>query len=554
MKFLHPLRSLAPDLIAALTLLGLLLPEAVAYASIAELPPQAGIMALLVGLLSYALIGNSRFAIVSATSSSAAVLAVATSSLADGDAGLRTAYAMALVLTTGVFFILAASARLGRLTDFIARPVLQGFSFGLALVIVVRQWAEVVGIHLHSGPAILQLPYLLKEIEHWNVFGVLLALFSLIFLQIARGRWPGGLLLVIVSIAASFWLDFAALNIRQVGTVHLQMPTWELPHLAREEWAQVAELALAMLMVLYAESYSAIRGAASAHGDKISPNRDLFALGVANLFSAACQGLAVGAGFSATAANQAAGARSRWAGAIAALLVASALYFVLPLLARIAQPVLAAIVIDALAHNLHWRQFVPYFVWRRDRIISIVAVLAVLLLGVLHGLVAAVAVSMLLLLHQIGKSNLVQLGRLQDSHDFVDLAQYPDAKTIPGLLILRPDEPLFFANAERILNHAKHLVRASGPQLRQVVFSLEESPDLDSSSVQALLQFAQFLRARGQQLVFARLKSAAREVLQASGIAGLHEESVLSVDMVVAAWQRREAAHVSSKIEGEQHS
>ncbi len=539
MKLLASLRSLAPDFVAALSLLGLLLPEAVAYAGIAELPPQAGIMALLAGLACYALLGNSRFAIVSATSSSAAVLAVATTTLADGNAALRAGFAMAIVAATGVFFIIAASAKLGRLTDFIARPVLQGFSFGLALVIVLRQWAEVVGVHLHSGPTLLNLPYLLSEFAHWNGYGVLMALGGLLFLHVARGRWPGGLLLVIASIVASYWLDFAALQIRQVGTMSLQMPSWDIPQLARDEWAQVAELALAMLLVLYAESYSAIRGAASAHGDKISPNRDLFALGVANLLSAACHGLAVGAGFSATAANQAAGAQSRWAGAIAAVLVAAALWLVLPLLARIAQPVLAAIVIDAIAHNLHWRQFLPYFVWRRDRFVSIVAVLAVLVLGVLHGLVAAVAVSMLLLLHQIAKSNLVQLGRLQESHDFVDLAQYPMAQAIPGLLILRPDEPLFFANTERILSQARHLVRDAGPQLRQVVFSLEESPDLDSSSVQALLQFAQFLRARGQHLVFARLKFAAHEVLQASGIVGLQEESTLSVDYVVAAWLGR---------------
>lgn len=542
MKLFSSLRSLAPDVIAALSLLGLLLPEAVAYAGIAELPPQAGVMALLAGLSAYAIFGSSRFAIVSATSSSAAVLAVATSSLAQGDASLRAGFAVALVLATGIFFIIAASARLGRLTDFIARPVLQGFGFGLALVIVLRQWAEVVGVHLPSAPFYVSLPHLLTHLAQWNGFGVALALLSLLMMHLCsrHGRWPGGLILVVLSISASFFLDFASLHIKQVGEIALQWPTFSVPSLAQQEWGQVAELALAMLLVLYAESYSSIRSASTLHGDKLAPNRDLFALGVANILSAAGQGMAVGAGVSATAANQAAGAQTRWAGAIAAMLVALVLWLCLPLLARIPQPVLAAIVLHAIARNLRWQQFLPYFQWRRDRIVSIAAVFAVLIFGVLHGLVAAVAVSMLLLLQQISKSTLAQLGRLSSSHDFVDVTQFPHAQAVPGMLILRPEEPLFFANAERIMSQARHVVRASGTQVRHVVLSLEESPDLDSSSVQALLVFSQFLHARGQQLVFARLKFAAREVLQASGMPGLLEESALSVDYVVAALQSRE--------------
>ena len=536
MKFPTTLHALGPDLLAAFSLVGLLLPEAVAYSAIANLPPQAGVMALFAGLLCYGLIGTSRFAIVSATSSSAAVLAVASGSLAGLDSALRASIALALVMTTGLLFVLAAMARLGRLTDFIARPVLQGFSFGLAIVIVTKQWAEVVGVPMSPGPLVLALPSLFGQFAQWNWYAVALAACAFAMLNLFQ-RWsmPSGLLVSGCAIAASFWLDFPAYQIHLVGQIELAWPQLSLPQLGRAEWASVLEMSLALVLILYAESYSAIRSAATAHGDRISANRDLFALGIANLVSGGMHGLAVGAGFSATAANQTAGAQSRWAGLFALALMALMVLGVLPLLARVPMPVLAAIVLHAIMKNLSLSQFGPYFKWQRDRFVSVVAVLAVLLLGVLDGLLLSVAVSVILLLHQIAKSGLAELGRLADSHDFVDISQYPQALRPPGLLILRPEEALFFANAERILSQARHMVRACGPSLHSVVLSLEESPDLDASSVQALCDFEIFLHKRNQRLRFARLKGAALQVLQRSRASGqeLPFDSGLSVDQVV---------------------
>lgn len=192
------------DLLAGLSIAGLLLPEAVAYSSIAALPPQAGVIALFAGLLCYGLLGNSRFAIVSATSSSAAVLAAATLSLAGGDSALRMSLAFALVLLTGGFFVLAGLFRLGGVTAFIAKPVLRGFAFGLALTIVMKQVASVVGVHLTDPNLVRFLPQLLEQLPQWNWAGAAVALTALLVLWLCgRIRYlPGGLLVVILGIAA----------------------------------------------------------------------------------------------------------------------------------------------------------------------------------------------------------------------------------------------------------------------------------------------------------------------------------------------------------------
>ena len=175
------------DLLAGLSIAGLLLPEAVAYSSIAAVAPQAGVIALFAGLLCYGLFGTSRFAIVSATSSSAAVLAAATATLANGDPQLRSTLAIGLVLMTGVFFLLAGLFKLGSVTSFIAKPVLRGFAFGLALTIILKQVASVVGVHLSDGNLVRFLPQLLEQLPQWNWVAAGVAAVALALLCCSRG-------------------------------------------------------------------------------------------------------------------------------------------------------------------------------------------------------------------------------------------------------------------------------------------------------------------------------------------------------------------------------
>jgi SulP family sulfate permease len=504
----------AADWVAGLSIAGLLLPEAVAYAGIAGLPPQSGVIALFAGLLLYGLLGSSRFAIVSATSSSAAVLLAASSTVGQHDPALRLALGAGIVLLTGAFFIFAALARLGAVSNLIAKPVLRGFALGLALTIVVKQMPKVVDVHPPHGDFLRFAWALLADVSHWNFAGLAMAALGLALLHgLARWRAVPAALLVI---AAGIALDVSGLcqqwHIAPIGPFAVNSPRPGVPALSNDEWLRLGELAFAMALILYAESYGSIRTFALRHGDNVSANRDLLALGAANLASGLFQGMPVGAGYSASSANEAAGAQSRAAGLIAGGVVLLAVLTLLPWIAHTPEPLLAAIVIHAVGHTLNPGSLRPYFAWRRDRLIALVAFGAVLLFGVLDGLLAAIGVSLLLLLQGFSRTRVSWLGRLGQSHDYVDTARHHEAKVPDGMLIARPDVPLFFGNAEPVFAAIRARMDLTRP-LDFVVLSLEESADLDGTSIEALCDFAAYVRKRGAQLLLARVKDTVRDLL-----------------------------------------
>lgn len=526
------------DLIAGLALSGLLLPEAVAYAGIAGLPPAAGLVAAMIGLASYALLGSSRFGIVAATSSSAVVLAGALQ--ASGGAAQAAGFAGALVALTGILFLLAALLRLGLLAQFIARPVVRGLALGLAITISVRQLAPLLGLHVqaHSlGPLLREL---LDRRDAWQPASLGLGGAALALLM-ALHRWPrlpATLLVIALGALVAPWLAAAGAPVATVGSVDFAAlaPAW--PRLGADAWLRATELALALMLILFAESYGSVRACALRHGDAINANRELLALGVANLAAGCLSAAPVAAGYSATFANESLGARSRWAGGVALCAVVAVALFLRGALARIPEPVLAAVVIWAMRHAFSLAPIRPYLRWRRDRAVLVVAVAAVLLLGVLDGLLAAIAVSLALLIRQFARPRLSTLGRVGAGHDFAPLERHEGAKPVARILVLRPEEPLFFANAEAVLDAA--LARlAADPQARALVLSLEESPDLDGTAIEALGQFALAVSAGGRGLRLARAKDPVLAVLHRAALPAIPAAAVsgASVDAVVTALQ-----------------
>jgi len=505
------LTSRTSDLLAGISLAGLLLPEAVAYAGLANLPPQAGVVALFAGLICYGVIGRSRYAVVSATSSSAAVLAAATFAVAGVDAAQRVALAGLLVVGSGVAFIVFGALRLGALSNLVARPVLRGYGFGLALVIIVRQWPHLVGLPAQAGGFFALLGETGRRFDEWKPASFLcgaLALAALFALERLR-KLPGTLLVIVAGIAASPWLATHA--VQTIGPIQLTLHWPEFSWPATGQLLGLSELALALMFVLYAESYGSIRTFALKHDEEVRPDRDLVALGVANIAAGLLQGTPVGAGYSATSANEAAGAQSRLAGLCAALTVLVMLVLFLPWIERTPRPVLAAIVIHAVSHSLRVDEFRKYFVWRRGHLPALAAVFGVLLFGVLDGLLFAIAFNVALLLRSLATPRWSVLGRL-GAHDYVNTARFPQAVTAPDMLVLRPEQPLFFANAEPLLAQARQQVRRDG-NVKLVVLSLEESPDLDGTALEVLREFCDWLEARGITIRVARLKDDARDAL-----------------------------------------
>jgi MFS superfamily sulfate permease-like transporter len=535
-------KRIGPDLVAGLSVAGLVLPEALAYAGIAGVPPLSGLLAAIAGLLAYALLGTSRYAIVAATSSSAAVLASALHSLPGAGAGAGAGQALqlaaAMVLLAGLLFLLCGVLRLGRMAQFIARPVVRGFTLGLALIITARQLAKLCGFHATQsalGPSLVELYARRGE---WRAVSLLLGLGALLLLVLLR-RWPrlpGALAVLVLGGAVAQALESHGHGIALVGPIDLGWIQPRIPPLDFETWLRSAELAVALMLILFAESYSSMRACALRHGDRLDVNRELLALGVANLAAGLLQGVPVGAGYSATAANESFGARSRLAGGVAALFVAAVLWQLRGWVALIPEPVLAAIVIFAMRHAVSIEPLRPYLVWQRDRWVAVTAVAAVLLLGILNGLLAGIAVSLVLLIREFAQPRITVLGRMGESHDFLGVGTHPQVRPVPGLLILRPEEPLFFANVEAVLDSAAALLEAA-PAVRALVLSLEESPDLDGTCVEVLGQFAAQVARGGRELRLARLKDPALEVLARAALPGLGGAALngASVDAVVGA-------------------
>lgn len=516
--------DLAPrwrDLVAGLCVAGLLLPEAVAYAGLAQLPVVHALTAAMAGLAIYALFGGSRFAIVAPTSSSATLAAAAVLSMpGTTDAAHTMVYAQAvfaLVLLAGVVLMLLAWARQGQLSAFVSRPVLRGFAFAVAVTIVIKQLPDALGLALPAeagGDPLHVLLFAAAHMGQWHGPSMAVALAAGLLVAGLR-RWPqlpASLLVIVLAIAAAQALDLQSMGVHEVGALQRPSLHLSLPDLSQAEWLQAGQLAFGLVVLVFAESWGSMRTLALARGDTLDANRELLVLGACNVGAGLLQGLPVGAGFSASAANAAAGATSRWAGVVALAVMAAALAFALPALHLLPRPVLAVAVISALWHALSARPLLTVWRMKRDRLLIAGAVMAVLALGVLNGMLAAIALSLFTALRGFSQPVVHELGELESSRNFIVLEGQPGAAPVAGVLVLRPEEPLFFASAERVAAEVMRLV-ALRASTRTVVLSLEESSDLDSTAVECLLELRRRLQDTGRSLVLARVKEPVRELL-----------------------------------------
>jgi MFS superfamily sulfate permease-like transporter len=354
-------------------------------------------------------------------------------------------------------------------------------------------------------------------------------------LLIRRYRFvPGAFLILAAGIAASALLGLPARGVAMVGAIDRSLAWPSLPALALGDLSRLAQFAFPLVLILFAESWGTIRALALRHGDAVDANRELGALGLANLAACLVQGMPVGAGFSAGNASEAAGAVSRATAVVAALALAVLIAAAAPLIALLPEPVLAAVVIVALVHALDPAPLVRLWKLGRDQYVALGAAAGVLLLGVLNGMLLAIALSLAALVRRLASPHVARLGRLGGGHDFVDLARHADAVSPPGIAIWRPAEPLFFANAERVLAAIARGTRAA-PEVRAIVISLEESFDLDSTALEVLIEAETALRAAGISVRLARVHDHVRDLLAAAGAGDLAARSAYSVDDAVVA-------------------
>ena len=542
----YPIKTLSKyillaDLVAGLSVAFILLPEAVAYAAIAHLSIQAAITAALIGLVVYALLGDSPFAIVAPTSSAAALLAAVVLSMRPPDADSIVSLGAALVMLTGLGLLIFSKAKLGKLSAFVSRPVLHGFSFALAITIISKQLPIILSITVHTPnlyKLYLELFDKFHEASLWSTVIGVVALFALSILK----RWPtlpSAFVVLVLGIILSYTINLSEYHVATVGTVLIKLPSLNIPQLPIEKWLQLAELACGLMVIIVAESWGSIRSLSLIHGDKVDSNRELLALGAANLGSGLLQGMPVGAGFSVSSASEDAGAKSKMAGVFAAAVLLIMIVFGQQWIALIPQPIVAAAVINALSHALNPKALLALWRMNRDQYLALAAIIAVLAFGVLHGMLIAMALSIAAAIRSFSQPVVRELAELGSSRDYVDRENHPKAVPQDNILILRPEAPLFFASVEGLLTEIYRRLKAR-KEVRILIISLEQSADLDSTAAESLIEFAEHLNKRKKLLLLARVKDPLRHLLLKLAPAQFQHKLFWSVaDAVVGAQKIR---------------
>jgi high affinity sulfate transporter 1 len=511
------------DVIGALTAWALIVPECVAYAQIAGVPPQNAFYAAPVALIAYVLLGRSRFLIIGATSA-AAVLSGATVADISSDPKRAVGLSAALAVIAGGVLLAAGVARLGFVTNFLAEPALYGFLFGMALTIVVRQAAKIVGTSSGDGQFFPRLWTVLRHAPDWSLTSLAVgavALVALFAIERYLPRVPASLVVLVVALAVSAAAGLKDHGVDVVGKIPSAVPVPHLPGIPAGDWWKLAGGACGVALVVFAEAFSISARFAREHGDEVDANREMAAVGVANIAVGLFRGFTVSGSASRSAAATSAGARSQLTSLVAAGLILITGAFLTPLFTDLPEPVLGAIVIVAVRGFLSPAELRRYA--RADRAslwVALTALVGVLLFDLLPGLLLAVALSLLLFIAAASTIRLAVLGRLPGSRLYGDLSEHPDATDVPGVLVVRPDGALFFGNADRTRQRALALAAAARPAPRSVVLDLSGSYHLAVPVLDTLDELRDTLHRKGAALHVARLRARARADFDRHRLAG----------------------------------
>jgi sulfate permease, SulP family len=514
-------KTVRMDVVAGIASAGLLIPEGMAYAGIAGVPPQMGLYAAMLGMFVYAIFGTSRQLAVTSTSSSAAMLAALVAPLALADPARYMVLVSAATIVAGLIFLLGGVLKLGVVSEFISKPVLKGFVFGLGLTIMVKQAHKVMGTPGGQGNFFHQLWHVITSLSMVNLWtlGVgVLAIATLFLLGAIAPRVPSALVVLVLGILSVSWFGLDKHGVETVGTIRAGMPYLHLPRMGEDDLTDLSMGAIGIVLVLVAEALAAGRTFAAKNKYEIAPNQELCAMGMANIASGLFGGMIVGGGMSGTAANDASGARTQLSTITASLSVALTLAFLLPLFRNLPEAVLGAIVVHAVAHLAdiatlrHYAQLRTGSIWA-----ALAALFGVLQMGILKGLIFAVGLTLIALMYKLSSPQDSVLGRLPGSDHFVDVTRYAEAEQIPGLLIFRPNGIIFFANANRVHSRLRELVKSAGSSIRAIIVNLEASPEIDITGLEMLGQLRNELRESGIDLYFARVTDPVRDLFGRSG-------------------------------------
>jgi SulP family sulfate permease len=526
------------DLIAGLTVVALLIPEGMAYAQIAGMPPQTAFYAAPIGLLAFAIFGTSRQLVV-AVSAIIATMSFATVSLiAPPNTAEFFLLTAALAILAGLISILAGLLKLGRVAQFFSDSVMVGFISGLALVIVVKQLPKLLGIEGGSGnfwerlyDVIIHLP----ETHFTTLIVGVVCLILMVALEHFFHKIPAALVALVFGILISILFGLEGRGVEIVGAIPAGLAPPQWPAVGLQNWWILFPGALGLALVNFAEAIGPVRNFASAHKYKIDTNQELIGLGAANFGAGLFQGFPIGSSLSKSAANDRAGAHSQMSAIIAAAVTILVALFFTQFFYALPEATLGAIVIVAVSGMIKVTKLKQlYKVRRADFVLAVVALLAVLTFETLEALLIAVIVSLFALVLRASQPKLAVLGRIPDRLEFSDIRRHPENISVPGLLIVRPENGLFFANAAGIQEAIIAEMLSSPKPVKALLLDLGATTDLDVPSADMLDALHEELTGRNVRFMLTRMILPVRQMLDIAGIMDKFRSQDIFVDPALA--------------------
>ncbi|MBQ8103661.1 MAG: SulP family inorganic anion transporter [Afipia sp.] len=509
------------DLIAGLSLAAFVIPESLAYASLAQLPPVTGLYCYLVAGIAYAVFGTSRQLAVGPTSALAITVATSVVVMAGGDPSRALALASALAVIVGAICIAGRFIGLANIAYFISDAILIGFKTGAALYIASTQLPKLFGIEGITGNVFERFGHVAMSLHETHSISLAVGLAAIaLFVTLERifpGR-PTTLFVVVLAIAMMSMFGLADTGIKIVGDIPAGLPAISVPTIHLSDISALVPIALACVLLAYGETISVARSFAQKHGYDISPEQELTALGAANLATGFAHGFPVAGGMSQTAVNDMGGASSPFSLLVTSGAIALTLMFFAKFFHNLPEPVLAAVVLMAASHMVRFDDLRQLrFSSRREFRISLVALFGVLLFGLLDGLLLAAAGSLIMVIAYASRPPVVVLGRDPVAGHFVSRARYPEAAETPGALVIRSAGAWFYFNADHIRRQTLELLNHATSGIKKVVIDFSLVPAVDVTAGGVLRGLARSLRERGIAIELAGLRDDVRENLTAVG-------------------------------------
>ncbi len=510
------------DLLAGVTVAAYLVPQVMAYATVAGLPPVVGLWAALVPLAVYALLGSSRQLSVGPESTTALMTATALAPLAVGDPGRYAAQAAAVALIVGGFCFVAGLVRIGFLADLLSRPVLVGYMTGVAVIMIAGQLGKVTGVSVEGDEFVDQMRSFISGLSgvHWPTVALSAAVLVLL-LALARlvPRLPGPLIAILLATAVVAAFSLNRSGIRVIGEIPSGLPTPGLPGIGLADLSTLVIPAAGIAIVAFSDNVLTARTFAARHGQRVDANAELRALGVCNVGSGLMHGFPVSSSGSRTALGDALGSRTQLYSVVSLVFVLVVMVAGRGVLSNFPMAALGALVVYAALRLVDVPEFKRLARFRHSELVLALATTAsVLLFGVLYGVLVAIALSILDLLRRVARPHDAVLGFVPGVAGMHDVDDYPNADPEPGLVIYRYDAPLFFANAENFRERALAAVDENPEPVEWFVLNAEANVEVDLTALDVLDQLRAELESRGIEFAMARVKQDLRESLEAAGL------------------------------------